>query len=210
MFTYNAVVFLAIVSAVSAMCPNGCSGHGTCGANDKCTCQTRIDGTPAWTYADCSGRTCATYTAWVGDVQNANDAHPVIECSGKGLCDRGSGICQCFENYEGVACERTSCPNKCSESGVCFTEKQLAAEASRTYSTPWDATKHMGCICDLGRRGPDCSLLECPSGPDVMKGYGNEAGRDCSGRGICDYSAGTCNCFVGYYGTKCEYQTVLG
>ena len=52
--------------------------------------------------------------------------------------------------------------------------------------------------------------VECPSGADVLKGYGNEAGRDCSGRGLCDYSAGICSCFHGYYGTKCEYQTVLG
>lgn len=52
--------------------------------------------------------------------------------------------------------------------------------------------------------------VECPSGPDVLKGFGNEAGRDCSGRGLCDYSSGICSCFHGYYGTKCEYQTVLG
>lgn len=52
--------------------------------------------------------------------------------------------------------------------------------------------------------------VECPSGPDVLKGYGSEAGRDCSGRGLCDYSSGICNCFHGYYGTKCEFQTVLG
>ena len=52
--------------------------------------------------------------------------------------------------------------------------------------------------------------VECPSGPDVLKGFGNESGRDCSGRGLCDYTVGTCGCFLGYYGTKCEYQTVLG
>eukprot|EP01034_Spumella_vulgaris_P022105 gene22105-28204_t len=76
--------------------------------------------------------------------------------------------------------------------------KQLAVEANRVYSTPWDAEKQVGCVCDLGRRA------------DVLKGYGNEAGRDCSGRGLCDYSSGICGCFHGYYGTKCEYQTVLG
>ena len=79
-----------------------------------------------------------------------------------------------------------------------------------TSLTHRDAEKQMGCVCDLGRRGPDCSLFECPSGADVMKGYGNESGRDCSGRGLCDYTQGICNCFMGYYGTKCEYQTVLG
>jgi hypothetical protein len=41
-----------------------------------------------------------------------------------------------------------------------------------------------------------------------MKGLGNTAGRDCSGRGICDYSSGDCKCFSGYYGTQCEYQTI--
>jgi len=148
--------------------------------------------------------------AWVGEVVNANDAHPVVECANKGTCDRKSGECECFDNYEGIACERTVCPNRCSDSGVCFTEQQLATEAGRAYNTPWDAEKHVGCLCDLGRRGPDCSLIECPSGSDVMKGFGNESGRDCSGRGLCDYSSGICECFHGYYGTKCEFQTVLG
>lgn len=52
--------------------------------------------------------------------------------------------------------------------------------------------------------------VECPSGADVLKGFGNESGRDCSGRGICDYTSGICSCFHGYYGHRCEYQTVLG
>lgn len=201
---------LAIMAYAMAYCPNGCNGHGSCGENDKCTCYKRVDGEPAWTGPDCSGRTCPKSKAWVGAVVNANDAHPVVECSNKGDCDRKSGECACFDNYEGIACERTICPNRCSDSGVCFTESQLATEAGRDYSTPWDAEKHVGCVCDLGRRGPDCSLIECPSGADVMKGFGNESGRDCSGRGLCDYSSGICNCFHGYYGTKCEFQTVLG
>lgn len=96
--------------------------------------------------------------AWVGTVSNVNDLHPQVECSNKGLCDRKTGECQCFPNYDGMACERTICPNKCSDAGICFTESQLASEADRTYSTPWDADKQVGCICDLGRRGPDCSL----------------------------------------------------
>ncbi len=108
--------------------------------------------------------------AWVGAVVNANDAHPVVECSNKGSCDRKTGECACFENYEGIACERTICPNRCSDAGVCFTESQLAQEAAENalletgsasnirYTQPWDAEKHVGCVCDIGRRGPDCSL----------------------------------------------------
>ncbi len=53
------VVILATFASVAiASCPNGCAGHGSCGANDKCTCYNRVDGDPAWTYADCSARTC--------------------------------------------------------------------------------------------------------------------------------------------------------
>eukprot|EP00606_Chrysophyceae_sp_TOSAG23-5_P000387 GSChrysophyteH2.ASY1.ANO1.1089.1 assembled CDS len=177
------VVALILACAV-AYCPNGCNGHGSCGNNDKCTCYNRVDGEPAWTGPDCSARTCPKSKAWVGHVVNANDAHPVVECSNKGSCDRKTGECACYDNYEGIACERTICPNRCSDSGVCFTESQLAKEAGRDYNKPWDAEKHVGCVCDLGRRGPDCSLIECPSGPDVMKGFGNEAGRDCSGRAV--------------------------
>ena len=90
-----------------------------------------------------------------------------------------------------------------------MTQRQLAEEAGQTYTAPWDANKHVGCVCDLGRRGPACSLIECPSGPDVLGGDGADQGRDCSGRGICDYLKGHCNCFKGYAGAMCQYQSTL-
>merc|ERR1712054_323968 len=166
---------------MGAYCPNGCSGHGSCSGNDKCVCYTRPNGDAAWTEHDCSLRTCPKAAAWVAVATAANEAHPEVVCS-----------------------------NDCSARGICYTQKQLAAEAGKTYVLPWDAMKHVGCVCDLGFRGPDCSLEECPSGPDVLMGDGNEKGRDCSGRGICDYSAGLCKCFTGYFGTKCQHQTILG
>lgn len=212
---YSKIFILLILAAMAvittAFCPNACSGHGSCGGNDKCTCYKRPNGDDAWQDHDCSQRTCPKGTAWVSSVvEAANSAHPSVECSNKGLCNRKTGECDCFENYDGIACERTICPNDCNGRGTCYTQKLLATEAGATYSAPWDATKHVGCICDAGYRGPDCSLQECPSGPDVLKGYGNEVGRDCSGRGICDYQTGICKCFQGYFGTMCQSQTVLG
>ena len=192
------------------LCPNMCSGHGLCrnGAG-RCECYRNANGDPAWTRNDCSLRTCPKGAAWYALATAANEAHPPMECSNVGTCNRKTGECECFFDYEGIACERTRCPDDCSGRGICYTQKQLAREAGRTYTTPWDAMKITGCVCDIGSRGPDCSLFECPSGPDVLLGDGNEKGRDCSGRGICDYSKGTCKCFSGYYGTRCQHQTVL-
>jgi len=86
--------------------------------------------------------------------------------------------------------------------------KILAERVGRNYSLPWDAMKIWGCLCDQGFRGPDCSLAECPSRPDPIGGFGNEAGRACSGRGHCDYTTGLCQCFGGFHGAACNQQTV--
>ncbi|KAJ1442915.1 hypothetical protein B484DRAFT_426687 [Ochromonadaceae sp. CCMP2298] len=141
-----------------------------------------------------------------GDVVNANDLHPWVECSNKGNCDRATGACQCFPGYDGTACQRTIYPNNYNDRGTCW---PLASKPGRTYNVPWDAMKHVGCMCDKGYRGPACDLQECPSGTDPLDGCGNEVGRDCSGRGLCNYQSGTCTCFSGFYGTKCQYQTTI-
>ena len=115
-------------------------------ANDKCSCYKRPNHDLAWTEHDCSGRTCPKGAAWVSVASAANEAHPEVECSNKGICNRKSGECECFENYDGIACERTVCPNDCTGRGICYTQKQLAVEAHKTYDTPWDAMKHVGCV----------------------------------------------------------------
>lgn len=191
------------------LCENSCSGHGLCEYNKNCACYSGIDGEAEWTGPDCSLRTCPKDYAWVGSVVGSNDLHPWVECSNKGTCDRKSGTCECFTGYEGIACQRSICPNNCNEHGTCWPEKHLATANARVYSTPWDRMKHVGCVCDAGYRGPACDLQECPSNADPLDGYGNEAGRDCSGRGKCDYSTGTCSCFAGFFGTSCTKQTTL-
>lgn len=196
-------------SRSGGLCENHCSHHGTCEYNQNCVCFNGLSGEPAWTGPDCSLRTCPKDYAWVGQVVNANDLHPWTECSNKGICNRDTGTCECFAGYEGVACQRTECPDDCNGRGNCWPEKILAMKANRDYSTPWDAMKHVGCFCDPGFRGPSCEFQECPSSADPLDGYGNEAGRDCSGRGLCDYQNGVCECFSGFYGTRCDKQTTL-
>ena len=60
--------------------------------------------------------------------------------------------------YDGLACQRSVCPDHCNYRGACFPEKMLADKAGRDYSLPWDAMKIVGCLCDKGFRGPACEL----------------------------------------------------
>lgn len=160
-------------------------------------------------------------------VGDANTAHQQIECSGKGSCDRSNGRCECFPGYGGEACQRNECPNQCSNHGICQTLTRFIDDGGVTTvkypaagqdGSAYDGEKMMSCLCDSGYRGPDCSQIECPSYPDPLGGAGGDGldggdnvaeVRDCSGRGICDYSSGTCGCFAGYYGEACEQQTTL-
>jgi len=246
-----------------------------------------------WTGADCSRRTCARGISWVKpSSDDAVCSHQAeTECSDQGLCDRATGLCTCFPGYSGRACSRTVCPNDCSGHGTCRSNQDFAYDWSvaktlqllgdnadddqterfeqnyiATYDDAWDSGMHQGCKCDAGYRGPDCSMIECPSttdplddkcDPNTITDYrlqtdtaigaagwesvysvaeapeftdddsetfqnpnnlkvdgsvsrnvysclGAMAGQDCSGRGICDYSSGQCACFSGYAGTACE------
>lgn len=37
-----------------------------------------------------------------------------------------------------------------------------------TYDGAWDSDMQYGCLCDVGFRGADCSLMECPTAADPM------------------------------------------
>jgi len=129
------------------------------------------------------------------DAQD-QEGHFYMECSNKGLCNRDDGTCECFPGYEGAACQRASCPNSCSGHGTCETIKELAEDREDgdlskgvyalngwasdhagigdlsgvgdiTYEL-WDKTLTMGCKCDPGYMGPDCSMKLCRYGVDPL------------------------------------------
>jgi hypothetical protein len=194
----KAVLALALVGAASAVCPNSCSGHGTCGADDICTCYQNW-GMADEASGDCSEMICPFEFAWVDKPDVDGTFHKYAECSGKGICDRSTGECECFDGYGGKGCQRMTCPNDCSGHGTCEYIEELTfgassgayfgrvvpdvahtAEASvqsivksaKTFSDTadelWDFHKSMACTCDPGYIEVDCSRRMCPKANDVM------------------------------------------
>ena len=118
-----------------------------------------------------------TSDAYNGRLRTLADGgvHSYAECSSRGVCDRATGVCQCFAGYGGKGCRRTQCSNDCSGHGVCqrnvdVNEAYTVAEAplARFSSQYWDGLSTMRCACDRGYEGPDCSQRICPHGDDVL------------------------------------------
>eukprot|EP00605_Chrysophyceae_sp_TOSAG23-4_P001794 GSChrysophyteH1.ASY1.ANO1.1983.1 assembled CDS len=166
---FAAFLVACIVAMVAGECPSGCSGHGTCGAYDGCSCFRN------WMSNDCSERICPfglahQFPAMKDSRGNAlkESAHYYRECSNKGICDRSSGECECFEGYEGSSCQRASCPSSGNGHGTCHTIQELAAYDHENVYRLWDEDITMGCKCDAGYTGPDCSSRTCKMGYDPL------------------------------------------
>lgn len=93
-------------------------------------------------------------------------SHGYAECSNKGSCDRITGLCECFDGFTGTGCQYMECPNGCSSHGVCNSKRKIAKTFYDNMYELWDKDSTMGCQCDAGFSGPDCSQKLCPIGVD--------------------------------------------
>lgn len=96
-----------------------------------------------------------------------NTGHEYVKCSNKGTCNLESGLCECMPGYVGDACQRADCPNNCNNKGKCKNIEQIAKIHGNVYKL-WDKETTMGCVCDPGYSGPDCSSRKCKFGVDPL------------------------------------------
>jgi len=176
-----ALALVLLVSAYAA-CDNQCSGHGTCMTDDVCKCFDNWGIGLAHDSGDCSERVCPYELAWVDTPDKVGAFHKYAECAGRGICDRGTGECACFDGYEGKGCQRTACPNDCSGHGTCefiedmgfaatyndYSEIGFHSEAKTFDYKGWDSAKTRGCVCDAQFGDVDCSKRMCPYGNDIL------------------------------------------
>merc|ERR1711871_1671193 len=78
-----------------------------------------------------------------------DEGHFYMECSNQGLCDRSSGLCECFDGYTGRACQRQACPEDCSGHGVCLSVDQWRREKMTKLPFTCSTTRNSDTVyCD--------------------------------------------------------------
>eukprot|EP00939_MAST-03C_sp_MAST-3C-sp1_P000406 g406.t1 len=181
------------------------------------TCKTES----VWKADRCSGTTLITSDGQVlfpvmGTKEEAT-------CSNRGVCVDGGCVCDlrfASSDGEGNAGQRGDCGFKLYNLHV--PESADTAQISMTYDCVGEfpcsghgmcsgAPEYI-CSCFGGWTGPDCADRSCPSGriwfgPPHDDDASHRKRSECSNRGICDRSSGTCVCQPGFGGAACAFLT---
>ena len=207
-YLYYLVLSTQFVFSKSQPCPNSCNGHGLCQtAKRTCECYDGFHG------ADCSLYTCPYGIAWWDKAIESDKAHQPALCSNMGICDTGTGVCVCRPGFEGVACERMTCPGLCNGKGKCLSLKLYANTREPglgvfkdgsfkvtplyNYSTNWDAEKIYGSSFTLSLRCIARPLSCLRSRTDLVTYYSF----------VSSLSPTGCQCDGGFYGPDCTLQS---
>mmetsp|Transcript_24246 Transcript_24246/g.42942 ORF Transcript_24246/g.42942 Transcript_24246/m.42942 type:complete len:1794 (-) Transcript_24246:192-5573(-) len=189
---------------------SSCQGHGEL-QDGKCNC---LQG---WGGVDCSVKvscpmdcshhgTCVVAGPTIAaedQAENENFTKPL------GPLPTLEGVCKCDDGFAGIACEKRTCQNDCSNNGYCSTDTGkcecysgfFGDDCSTYVPCPTNCTGTHGrcqddgtCKCNDGWTGLDCGSIGCPD--------------DCSGNGQC--IEGLCKCNADFSGVSCNVTCANG
>ena len=117
-----------------------CNGNGYCDpATAQCLCFEPYSG------INCKTIECPKGAAYFGEPASARNAHELVPCSNKGICDRTKGTCTCAEGFSGEACQRKDCGgfnvntgSFCGGKGWCMSMSEIATHYGYSYGSEAD------------------------------------------------------------------------
>ena len=132
------------------------------------------------------------YLALLNGIYDISDC--IVNCSNHGLCKyvgNYSFVCACQGDYGGKTCQQNLLPcsqSPCLNNGTCYENSTSLNQTAYSYY----------CECNPLFYGTNCEYKI-----DVCI---NET---CSSNGVCKdvNSIPTCQCFLNYYGDKCQSET---
>ena len=140
------------------------------------------------------------------------------ECSNNGICDRSTGKCICRDRYvDGVfeyRAESSDGHGNLGGKGDCghidvTVDVCTAVGDNKCNGHGFCAGAFEQCSCVDGWFGYDCRNAACPKGrawfDEAISTTEAHQLAECSNMGMCNRSAGICQCNEGYSGNACQY-----
>lgn len=218
-----AILSATLVGSAVASCPNACSGHGSCGANDMCTCYRN------WQSADCSTRVCPYGVSFTttpqGDLNMDGDRFdasmkPIVHKSGSSAGDPILASIPALSNQLTFNADIVSGELTKGDCLVIANQKYcVSAESAVSPLSVFSMDADNGATAIKFQ--PVYKFVETIARPggswEAWPGHAVSNWKDdghfymeCSNQGTCDRSTGECSCFDGYSGRACARASCPG